>query len=223
MTKTANNIKYVLFDLDGTISDSYEGITKSVVYALEKMGITPPENREALRVFIGPSLWDSFMTHYHLDANDAERAVQYYREYYAPHGMLDCKLYDGVRGTLTELNALGKKLILATSKPEPAAVQILKHFGILDLFEFAAGASLDTSRTEKADVIKYALKSAHASADNSIMVGDRLYDVAGAHKIGMPCIGVLYGYGDREELEAVGADYIVSEIKDIVKIIANGK
>ena len=116
MTKTANNIKYVLFDLDGTISDSYEGITKSVVYALEKMGITPPENREALRVFIGPSLWDSFMTHYHLDANDAERAVQYYREYYAPHGMLDCKLYDGVRGTLTELNALGKKLILATSK-----------------------------------------------------------------------------------------------------------
>ena len=223
MTKTANNIKYVLFDLDGTISDSYEGITKSVVYTLEKMGITPPENREALRVFIGPSLWDSFMTHYHLDANDAERAVQYYREYYAPHGMLDCKLYDGVRGTLTELNALGKKLILATSKPEPAAVQILKHFGILDLFEFAAGASLDTSRTEKADVIKYALKSAHASADNSIMVGDRLYDVAGAHKIGMPCIGVLYGYGDREELEAVGADYIVSEIKDIVKIIANGK
>ena len=223
MTKTANNIKYVLFDLDGTISDSYEGITKSVVYALEKMGITPPENREALRVFIGPSLWDSFMTHYHLDANDAERAVQYYREYYAPHGMLDCKLYDGVRGTLTELNALGKKLILATSKPEPAAVQILKHFGILDLFEFAAGASLDTSRTEKADVIKYALKSAHASADNSIMVGDRLYDVAGAHKIGMPCIGVLYGYGDRDELEAVGADYIVSEIKDIVKIIANGK
>ena len=222
MTKTANNIKYVLFDLDGTISDSYEGITKSVVYALEKMGITPPENRETLRVFIGPSLWGSFMTHYHLDADDAERAVQYYREYYAPHGMLDCKLYDGVRETLTELNALGKKLILATSKPEPAAVQLLKHFGILDLFEFAAGASLDTSRTEKADVIKYALKSAHASADNSIMVGDRLYDVAGAHKIGMPCIGVLYGYGDREELEAVGADYIASEIKDIVKIIANG-
>lgn len=223
MIRTPKTFDNILFDLDGTISDSYEGITKSVVYALRKMGIDPPASRETLRVFIGPSLWESFSVHYGLDEAGAARAVSYYREYYSVSGMLDCTIYDGVRELLKSLRALGKKIILATSKPEPAALQILRHFGLLTLFDFAAGASVDTSRVKKADVIAYALRAAGISADRSVMVGDRLHDAEGARENGMPCIGVLYGYGDRAELTAAGAEFLAATPRDVLEIIKSAR
>lgn len=212
-------IDNVLFDLDGTISDSYEGITKSVVYALEKLGIAPPTDRTELRAFIGPPLWESFSRYYDLDADGAAQAVKYYREYYSDRGMLDCTLYDGITEAIAALKGMNKKIILATSKPEVAAVRIIKHFGLSKYFDYLAGASSDTSRVQKADVIAYAMQSAGITAARTVMVGDRRHDAEGAKANGIKCIGVLYGYGSKTELISAGADYIAETPKDIVSVI----
>ena len=211
----------ILFDLDGTISDSYEGITKSVVYALNKLGITPPADRRDLRKFIGPPLWDSFSKYYGLDESGAARAVKFYREYYNESGMLDCTMYDGIDEAIRELKNMGKKVILATSKPEVAAVKITEHFGLTKYFDFQAGASSDTSRVKKSDVIAYAVESTGIDKTRTLMVGDRCHDVEGASQNGIACMGVLYGYGTEHELKAAGAKYIAKTTKDIVYIIRN--
>lgn len=208
----------ILFDLDGTISDSYEGITKSVVYALQKMGIAPPRDRNDLRVFIGPPLRESFARYYALDRTQTERAVMLYRENYNAGGMLDCKPYDGIIDAIKLLHKNGKRIILATSKPENAAVKIIEHFGLTDHFYFIAGATSDSSRVEKADVIEYALASTNVDRARSVMVGDRLHDINGAKATGLKSIGVLYGYGNERELVDAGADYLAKTPTDIVRI-----
>lgn len=211
--------QYILFDLDGTLTDPGIGITNSVMYALKKFQIEV-EDRATLYKFIGPPLKASFEKYYGFSKEESELALQYYREYFKPKGLYENQIYKGVRELLTELKNRNKTLILATSKPEEFAIEILRHFKLLPYFDFVAGATMDSSRVKKTDVILYALQS-HGISDlsSAIMIGDREHDILGAKQVGLDSIGVLYGYGDYEELKEAGATYIAENAEDILKII----
>ena len=204
--------KTLLFDLDGTLTDPGEGITNSVSYALRCFGITPPP-REALYPFIGPPLVDSFRNFYGFSDADAHKAVDCYREYYRDRGIFENALYDGIPELLRDLHAAGYQILLATSKPEHFAIQILEHFGILPRFHHVAGALMDESRTKKNEVIAHALAISGANPAEALMIGDREYDVLGAKEFSIPTVGVLFGYGSREELETAGAAYIAPTVQ----------
>lgn len=211
--------QYILFDLDGTLTDPGLGITNSVMYALKKFGIDIPD-RAALYKFIGPPLQESFEKYYGFSNEKSELAIQYYREYFKVSGLYENEVYDGIEELLKNLKAQNKSVILATSKPEVFAVEILKHFQLDKYFDFIAGATMDETRVKKADVISYALDSCKISdLSAAIMIGDREHDILGAKQIGLDSIGVLFGYGSREELEAAGATYIASNVADILKYI----
>lgn len=211
--------KYILFDLDGTLTDPGIGITNSVMYALEKFGIEVSD-RASLYKFIGPPLLDSFQNYYGFTKEESELALQYYREYFKPHGLYENEVYDGVEKLLKDLKAKDKNVIVATSKPEEFAVEILKHFNLYQYFDFVGGASMDEKRVKKADVIAYALDKCNVvDLTSVVMIGDREHDVYGAQRIGVDSIGVLYGYGDYEELQEAGADYIVSTPEEILRVI----
>ena len=191
------DFKYILFDLDGTLTDSAPGITASVKYALKKSR-EPVPDYSVLCKFIGPPLLHGFMSFCGMSGERAEKAVEYYREYYSVNGIFESELYPGVDELLAKLCAAGKKIILATSKPEIFAVKILEHFRLSDYFYFTAGATLDKTRTEKADVIAYALKSVGITdLSETVMVGDRFHDIEGAKANGIRSAGVLYGFGSR--------------------------
>ena len=192
--------EYIFMDLDGTISDPKEGITKAVAHALSYYGIRV-KNLDTLEKFIGPPLLDSFQDFYGFSEEQSREAVGKYREYFSRQGLFENVLYDGMKELLAEVASLGKKIVIATSKPEVYTVQILKYFEIEQYFYFVAGSTLDGSRSKKGDVIRYALDSLKITADQAVMVGDRKHDVIGAKENGMYVIGVLYGYGDRAELE----------------------
>ena len=210
---------YILFDLDGTLTDPAVGITKSVAYALEKFGIEVSDITQ-LNHFIGPPLLDSFMECYGFDKEKAQTAIDYYRERFRVKGLYENVVYDGIPEMLRVLKDSGKKLILATSKPEPFAKEILRHFGLEEYFDYAAGSNFDGTRTAKAEVIEYALERAGITDKSAaVMIGDREHDIIGANKTGLDSIGVLYGYGSREELEAAGATFIAENVTDIVKLI----
>lgn len=209
----------VLFDLDGTLTDPVEGITNSVAYALRKFGLEVPERKE-LHKYIGPTLAESFGEFCGFEGEQITRAIAYYREYYQPYGINQNLLYDGVEEMLKQLTNAGKKVLVATSKPEPFARKILEDFGLTKYFTYIAGANIDETRGEKAEVIEYALETCGITdRERVIMVGDRKYDVVGAQKNGLRCIGVTYGYGGREELEAAGAVCVAEGPMDVVKII----
>ncbi len=208
----------VLFDLDGTLTDPGQGITNSVAYALKKFG-TDVEDKRELYKFIGPPLHDSFRKYYGFSDKEAETAIVYYREYFRDTGIFENEVYVGIENLLEKIKASGRKIILATSKPEEFAVRILVHFGLDKYFDCMAGATMDSSRSRKGDVIAYALKESGCNAENAVMVGDRLHDILGAKENGLDSIGVLFGYGDREELENAGADYIAETVEDILKFI----
>ena len=211
--------QYILFDLDGTLTNSELGITKSVQHALKKFGIEV-EDRTVLRPFIGPPLGESFQVYYGMSKEESELAITYYRERFSVKGLYENEVYEGVEKMLQDLKESGKKLILATSKPEKFTMLILEHFDLLKYFDFVAGATMDGSRGEKADVIRYALEiSGIKDKSEAIMVGDRKFDILGAKENGLTSIGVLYGFGDREELTEAGADYIVEKAEDIVKVL----
>lgn len=211
--------QYILFDLDGTLTNSELGITKSVQHALKKFGIEV-EDRTVLRPFIGPPLGESFQVYYGMSKEESELAITYYRERFSVKGLYENEVYEGVEKMLQSLKESGKKLILATSKPEKFTMLILEHFDLLKYFDFVAGATMDGSRGEKADVIRYALEiSGIEDKSEAIMVGDRKFDILGAKENGLASIGVLYGFGDREELTEAGADYIVEKAEDIVKVL----
>ena len=189
------------------------------MYALEKFGIEVKE-RASLYKFIGPPLLDSFQNFYGFTKEESELALKYYREYFRPKGIYENHVYDGVEDLLRELKASGKKMIVATSKPEEFAVEILKHFNLYQYFDFVGGASMDEKRVKKSDVIAYALEKGDVTdLDAVVMIGDREHDVYGAKQIGVDSIGVLYGYGDYEELKQAGADYIVERPSEILKIV----
>ncbi|MBQ2847177.1 MAG: HAD family hydrolase [Clostridia bacterium] len=209
----------VLFDLDGTLTDPGIGITNSVMHALKKYGIEV-EDRAELYKFVGPPLIDSFERYYGFSHDEAVKSVAYYREYYRDKGMFENSVYDGIEDLLKRLCEKGKNIILATSKPEPFAKEILRHFDLEKYFFFAAGSTMDETRTNKADVIEYALSECLITDKTSVvMVGDREHDIIGAKKNGIDSIGVLFGYGSREELESAGATYIAETVEDIEKYI----
>ena len=215
-----NMFSTILFDLDGTLTDPGEGITNSVAYALERFGIHV-NDRKSLYPFIGPPLTDSFSRYYGMTDSQATEAVKVYREYFSVKGWLENCPYDGIDTMLSHLQRSGKRLLVATSKPEEFAVRILEYFGLSTYFEIICGAPFNPPKGHgKADVIKDALKRAGIfDLDGVIMVGDRRHDVQGAHAVGIPAVGVLYGYGDREEHEACQADYIVEDINNLEELL----
>lgn len=209
----------VLFDLDGTLTNPFEGITNSIIYALDKFGVEVAD-RSLLAPFIGPPLVNSFKSVYGFSQADADRAVAFYREFFAEKGIFQNEVYDGVHELLKELKERGKKIVLATSKPDVFAVRIAEHFGLDRYLSHIAGATLDGTRGEKGDVIAHAIKIARITdLDGAIMVGDRKYDALGARENGLKCIGVTYGFGSRQELEDAKADFIVDCPRDILEII----
>lgn len=210
--------EYVFFDLDGTLTESTEGICNAARYALEKFGIIETDITRLER-YIGPPLDTSF-AEYGLDKEQVRQAIVYFREYYNRQGKFENRVYDGIPEVLSSLLKKGKKLVVATSKPEHFANQILEHFGILQYFSFVAGATEDEKRTHKDEVIAYALQKLGIKDRSSVlMVGDRKYDVVGAKKEEIDCVGVLYGYGSRDELEQAGAAYIAETVEDILLMI----
>ena len=210
---------YVIFDLDGTLTDSAIGITNSVAYALKKWGIEV-EDKRTLNCFVGPPLAYSFENYFGFSKDQALEAVEEYRVYYREKGIFENLVYPGVPEMLEAVRACGKKVILATSKPEHFAKQILDYFDLTKYFDLVAGATMDYSRAKKGQVIAYALENFGVNDVNEcIMVGDRDQDVNGAREQGFECIGVLYGYGGREELEGAGARYIAEPVEDILKFI----
>ena len=210
---------YVFWDLDGTLTDSGLGITNCVSYALEKFGIVE-EDRTKLFPFIGPALIDSFQEFYQFPEEQAKEAVKYYRERYNTIGLFENEVYDGVVPVLQKLCEQGKKLVLATAKPEYLATEIMEHFELSQYFTFMAGSKEEIGRKSKGDVIQFCLDSLGIEdTNNVIMVGDRKHDILGAREKDIDCIAVLYGYGDRAEFEAHGARYIVETPDDVLNII----
>ena len=206
----------ILFDLDGTLTESGEGIINCVQYALEKLG-KKEEHPENLQCFIGPPLKEQFMKYAGLSEEEGEKAVVYYRERYTTTGIFENRLYPKIPELLELLKINNKILAVASSKPEVYVKQILKHFQIADYFTAIVGSELDGRRTEKAEVIEEALRRMHLEEerDKVLMVGDRSHDVQGAISCGLQCIGVAYGYGSREELEKAGAVYIADSVEDL--------
>ena len=207
----------VLFDLDGTLTDSGEGVGNGVLYALDKLGLPAPEQSE-LRKYLGPPLWDSFRDYAGVtDPEEMKRAVDFYREYYNETGKFENKIFDGIPELLTELNAKGKRLAVATSKVDYSALSILQHFNLDHHFDVIAGSDESgAERGTKALVIKHALNEFRMCDGTSIvMIGDREHDIHGAKEHGLPGIGVLYGYGDLAELESAGASKIVATVSDL--------
>lgn len=209
----------ILFDLDGTLTDPGIGITNSVAYALKKMGIVPPERYELYK-FIGPPLAESFSKYYSLSESDCEKAITEYRVYFKDKGIFENTVYFGVHNMLESLKNNGKKIILATSKPEEFAIRILKHFSLFEYFDSVFGASMDGKISQKGDVIKYALEKADIKdSSKCVMIGDRKYDIIGAKMNNIDSIGVLYGYGNFDELTNAGATYIAEKVEDILTLI----
>lgn len=212
--------KYILFDLDGTLSDSAEGIINTVRYTLTSQGYPLPPY-DTLRKFVGPPLYESFRDFCGMDETETQRCVDAFREYYKEKGIFDNAMYKGVPEMLHELRDAGLTLAVATSKPEEFAVSIIERYGIRDNFAYVAGSTMDERRIKKADVVAYVVETLGASPSQCLMVGDRFHDVVGAGQNGIDCLGVLYGCGDRQELEEAGARYIAVTVEDIARIILN--
>lgn len=210
---------YLFLDLDGTLTDSMEGITRSVAYALRYFGIEV-QNMNELCPFIGPPLIDSFRDFYNFSEEEANKAVALYRERFAKTGIYENKLYDGVVEFLKDAKEQDYSLILATSKPTVFAKEILRFFELSDLFKDVVGSNLDGTLHSKADVIRHAIET-NKLIDKStiVMIGDRMHDIAGAKSNNIDSIGVLHGFGNREELENAGADYIVSDIHELRRFL----
>lgn len=203
---------HLLFDLDGTLTEPEEGITKSIQYALHKMGIEE-KDRKSLCRFIGPPLIPAFCKEYGMSEQESRQALYYYRERFCTVGMFENEVYDGIPELLHDLKRAEKTLLVATTKPTPQAEEILKHFNLAQYFDGIAGSNLDETRTDKAEVIEYALSLAPPAERQAVcMIGDRMYDAAGAMKNGISFIGVLYGHGSEEELRGAGAKTLVPSV-----------
>lgn len=212
-------LKFALFDLDGTLTDPGPGITNCVRYALDKFDIHPA-TREELYPYIGPPLTYSFQEYHGLTAEQAEQALLYYRERFSVKGLFENEVYPGIPELLQKLKGRGVTLMVATSKPEEFTLRILEHFDLAQYFDFVGGNTLNEDRPTKESVIAY-IKEHYAdiSGENTVMVGDRKYDVEGAHCHDLPAIGVLYGYGDRSELVDAGADQTVATVQELENLL----
>lgn len=209
-------MKTILFDLDGTITDSGEGIINCALLALSHFGLPLPD-RKTMRAFVGPPLHETFVK-FGVPEEKAEEAVAVYRSRYIPTGMFENYPYPGVEELLKKLKAHGHKLLIATSKPEWMAVDILKHFGLDIYFDSICGASMDTSRTSKDSVIAHLLEQ-NGTGNNMVMVGDTEFDVLGAAKHNIPCVGVSWGYGSVESMVSAGAIAIANSMDELFHLL----
>lgn len=217
--------QYLLFDLDGTLTNPEEGITKSAQYALKKMGIEE-NDLEKLKLFIGPPILDNFMNMYGMSETDGKRAIEIFRERFAPIGVFENKLYPGIKEMLAELKAAGKTLVVASSKAIKFVEQILEYFEIKEYFDIVMGSEMDGTRSKKEEVVEEVLrqldlldKSPEYRNDNAVMIGDRKFDVEGAKEYNLTSIGVTFGFAPEGELEKAGADYIVNTVEELKKFL----
>lgn len=212
-------MKAVLFDLDGTLIDSFEGIAKSAQHALQKFGIYE-EDLQKFRPFVGPPLIDSFQKWYGLSKEQAIEATEYYRERYRPIGLLECSLYPGVENCIRTLKQDGYLIGMASSKPEEFCRRILEHFGILELFDDVVGATFDRRIDTKEQVLNEVLRRwCDIPREEMCLVGDTMFDLEGAKLIGIDCIAVRYGFGNADEMFANGAVAICEKLEDLPEII----
>lgn len=209
--------KVIFFDLDGTLTESGEGITRSVQYALEKIG-KPEEDLEKLKVFVGPPLMEQFMKYAGVDEATARKAVEYYRERYEVKGIFENRPYDGIENMLQELKRKGYTLAVASSKPEYYVTKILDYFKLSAYFDAVVGSEMNGARTSKAEVIEEALKRTRMSDKRQevLMVGDKEHDVLGARAAGLDCVAVAYGYGTKEELTEAKPLKIVASVDELL-------
>ena len=208
--------KAILFDLDGTLTDSGEGIMKCAKLALDHYGIEVPD-LEALRVFVGPPLTDSFVR-FGVPAEEAMRAVEIYRSRYLTVGKFQNFPYPGIEDVLKKLRKKGYQLYVATSKPETTSIEILEHFGLAQYFDLICGATMDTSRNSKAKVIEYLLSQC-GRAEEIVMVGDTAFDVLGAKAHAIPTVGVSWGYGLVADMEEAGAMAIAHNMDELYSLL----
>ena len=208
--------KTILFDLDGTLTDSGEGIINCAILALEHFRLPIPD-RQTLRVFVGPPLHETFIR-FGVPADKADEAVAVYRSRYVPIGMFENAPYEGIRELLATLKEQGHTLYVATSKPEWMAEEILKKFELDGYFDRICGATMDTSRSEKSQVIAYLL-GLTGSAENAIMVGDTKFDVIGAAAHNIPTVGVSWGYGTVEDMQNAGAVAIANTMQELLEYL----
>ena len=208
--------KAILFDLDGTLTDSGEGIMNCAKFALEHYNLPIPSEAE-LRTIVGPPLHESFIR-FGVPAEEADNAVKIYRSRYIPIGKFENHPYEGIWDTLEKLKALGHTLYVATSKPEAMSVEILEHFDLAKYFDIIAGASFDRTRSTKEDVIAYLLSQC-GDYDEKIMVGDTAFDVIGAKVHGIPTVGVSWGYGKVEDMVAAGAVSIAHSMDELYQML----
>ncbi|MBO7176177.1 MAG: HAD hydrolase-like protein [Clostridia bacterium] len=209
-------LKYVLFDLDGTVSDTSEGILNGYLYAWPRIGLPVPADKNDLRFIIGPPLPQSLMAHYGLSEELAMEGLRQYRSYYGPIGTKECIPYPGMPELLRELRAAGLTVMTATSKAEPFTRTALEHLGLSDAFDFLGCADMENTRVEKEDVIAYIREHfPDINGENTVMVGDRVYDVVGAHLHGLPVIHCTYGFVQPGELEGHEPDYTVHTVEEL--------
>jgi len=213
----------VLFDLDGTLTDPGLGITNSIRYAMDRAGLAPWP-REALYRFIGPPLLTEFQAAFGVDAAAADRLIRDFRVYFSDRGIFENQMYEGIPALLERLRAAGRRLGVATSKPEAFAVRILEHVGLDRFFDVVSGSGMDErTRATKRDVLARALALAgEPDRSRTVLVGDRRHDVEGAKALGVGSLGVLYGYGSREELTAAGADCLAETVADVGAQLLHG-
>ena len=215
--------QYVLFDFDGTIFDTSKGIYKSFDKVVEYYNLDVPD-KSVYDTMIGPPLRESFSRVFKLPEEKLVEAMGVYRKYYSASGMFEVQVYDGVIPLIKSLHEAGKIVCVATSKPEIYAKQILERQNMLDLFDFVAGSDMEESkRVNKVDVIRYVLKSLNIEdkKNECVLIGDTHFDVVGAKAAGIDCIGILYGFGTRQELEAYGANYIEENLQDVHNLICS--
>ena len=210
---------YILFDLDGTVSDSKPGIISCIKHALDGKGIKHPP-AEVFDKMVGPPFSVSMKEFLGLDMPMIEQLITLYRGKYEVDGWRDCRLYDGIVDVFKALKANGKKLAIATSKPLKFTHLMIEGLGLTEYFDFIGGATCDASKETKADVIELVLENLKVDdVSKVLMLGDRLYDIEGAHALGVDCAAVMWGYGSREEFEEYGADYILDKPEDILKLV----
>ncbi len=215
------SFKYLFWDLDGTLTESGPGIKNCVRYALKAFGIEETDEKK-LDLFIGPPLLDSFQNLYGFSEEDSRKAMKIYRERFGVTGLFENSVYPGIIETLAALKADGKKLYVATGKPEIYMFRILEHYGLAPYFEFAGGSDTDETRSHKDEIIDYVVRESHLEkardAGEILMIGDRKHDIIGAHKNNIKCCAVKWGYGSQEEFEENGADFIISAPSDVKSI-----
>ena len=213
-------MKYVFFDLDGTVTESAPGIINSVTYAIRKMNAKMPE-KEILYKFVGPPLSESFIKYCGIEPSRTREAINIFREYFTERGMFENSVYPGIPELTADLKKSGVKVILATSKPQQFAEKILTHFGLIANFDGVFGNTMDEKYVDKTLLLQDILGKLNITdtPGQRIMVGDRSSDIIGAHGAGIAAVGVLYGYGSREELETAGADLIAESVEELGKIL----